>query len=69
MAEEWTLQPCDCKRCGHHWVPTKERKPIVCPAKKCHSYLWDEEPKEGTVMYIKKMARLRKEARTRRKAM
>ena len=38
------LKQYGCKRCGHTWIPRKE-KPITCP--KCRSPYWDKERKNG----------------------
>lgn len=32
-----------CKKCGHEWVPTKE-KPSCCP--RCKSYAYADDPKK-----------------------
>lgn len=31
----------NCKRCGHTWIPRKDKSPKVCP--KCKSPYWDKK--------------------------
>jgi len=33
-----------CERCGHEWVPLRERRPKVCP--RCKSTVWDSPAKQ-----------------------
>lgn len=39
-----TVSGYKCHRCGHFWVPRKDKKPRQCP--KCHSPYWDTPRKE-----------------------
>ena len=67
MSDVMTIEKCRCKRigCGHEWWPLRDKKPHTCP--KCHSALWDEEPKENAKekggVYAKKKG-VRKNATT-----
>jgi len=33
------LEQTKCKRCGHIWIPRKNKKPIMCPC--CKSLKWE----------------------------
>ena len=35
-----------CQRCGHHWLPRAEGRPVQCPG--CKSQRWDRPRKEAT---------------------
>lgn len=39
------LNKLKCKKCGHEWIPRKE-KVFVCPNPKCHTYKWEDKNKE-----------------------
>ena len=41
----YTPEPRECLRCGHSWVPRKDKRPIACP--RCKSYVWDVPKSEG----------------------
>jgi predicted Zn-ribbon and HTH transcriptional regulator len=47
MSDIMTIQKRVCKRvpCGHEWWPLRDKEPKTCP--KCHSALWNEEPREN----------------------
>ena len=33
-----------CLRCGHQWIPRRDRRPGVCPI--CKRYDWDKKPEK-----------------------
>ncbi len=44
MKKEKGFKFCECRKCGHVWVPRKLEVPKICPNPKCHSAKWNEEP-------------------------
>jgi Zn finger protein HypA/HybF involved in hydrogenase expression len=45
MVFMYTNEPRECLRCGHSWVPRKDKRPVACP--RCKSYTWDVPSSEG----------------------
>jgi len=35
------LKKFECKRCGHVWIPRREKLSVTCP--KCRSPYWNKE--------------------------
>lgn len=31
-----------CERCGHEWIPRRDKPPLVCPNLKCKSRYWNK---------------------------
>ena len=46
-----------CERCGHEWVPRRDRPPKVCPNLKCKSPYWNR-PRQRPVKRPNKGKRL-----------
>jgi hypothetical protein len=55
--EKFRPKRVTCLRCGHSWVPRGERV-SQCPARNCHSPLWDvpRTPEEEAALKVKREA-------------
>ena len=38
---KFEVEGYECKRCGYHWIPKKDKYPVSCP--KCRSAYWHTE--------------------------
>ncbi len=39
--QQMVLPRLECLRCGHRWIPRKEKAPISCARRSCNSEYWN----------------------------